>query len=222
MSRCIDLETINLVEVYDYYPFDGWFTQFGYCRSLKDIQINTYCCNCELDFNKLSNCSNLETFSLKRYNGTYANGVSSIKNLDKADKLTTINFTGIVITNTDFSLPKSCVSATFISCKLQDVPIIDSTVTALKTLNLYDCRITSLRRLEGIYCIEELDLRNNLLEDTYSYSIDGAIKTVKTYQTLLDLKNNGSLRKLNVKNENITDYSLLKVSGWNDTNKSGW
>ena len=223
LSRCTNLKKIRLIEVFNSYPFDEWLEEIGNCTNVEEVQITTYECNKTLDFNNLANCSKLTTFRFTRYNGTYARGTSIIENLDKAEQLTSIYFAGIVISNSDFTLPKSCVSASFINCKLEDVPKIDPTATALKTLNLYDCKVASLQRLEGVYCIEDLNLEGNLLEDTYTYiDENGNVKSQSTCQTIFDLKNNGSLKKIAIKNENMTDYSLLNISGWDDKNKKGW
>lgn len=222
LSRCQKLTSVVLREVYNIYPINEWIAELGKCSKLQKIEISTYSCNQTLDFENLANCSELTSFELVNFNGSYVSGSSQIINLDKASSLTSITFRGITITNTNFSLPIGCITAKFNSCKLEDIPIISQEATALRTLELSNNKITSLRRLEGINSIRTLNLNTNLLEDTYTYTLNGETFSPKTCQTILDLKNNGSLTSIQIKNDGITDYSLLKLSGWNDTTKSGW
>ena len=102
---------------------------------------------------------------------------------------------------------------------LNDVSSISENVN-LTTLYLNNNRINDLRFLEKMTNLSYLNLESNIIENNFYYQDEGTAKSFDNLEILARLNNSGKLKKLYLKENNITNFDKISSLSWDG--KSGF
>lgn len=152
------------------------------------------------------------------YNRRSGKGIGVVDCKDDFDELTwctSIYITYSKISNLDGEyIPATLTSLTLNNCELTN--IFDVNNTNIENLNLSSNKIvdiSSLRFIESDSVLTELDLSNNILQNTFSYKDEsGNIVTSNTAEFLANVPNLKTI-KLS-ENTDLTDFSALTNAGF--------
>lgn len=173
----------------------------------------------------IKNCTQLESLCFNScYNLDAVDLPETLTSL-KELKITSLTNTNAINTNTvkKMSGIENLVNLENITVNLPYLNYIDnfSSLVNVKTLNLSNCQISSLKALENLKSLTTLYLENNCIYDTSSYDDNGNIITYNNLEILANLNRTGCLKSVFLEGNNgIIDWSPISDLKWNEY--SGW
>ena len=159
----------------------------------------------------LSKCAKLQSF-IASPSGEYPQSLSSLSGMENlSNTLNTVKIYGFKALS-DINALSGFTNLTTLDLhnnSVSDVSNLKSCV-ALKQLYLNSNRIINLSFLSNMLQLQELNLQDNLIEDT---AMEGAEK-INNLDVLVNLHNNGILRKLSISGNSVINLSTITALDW--------